>query len=413
MKSNNNLIVVLIMILIYEIALSFLKLDGLTITKIIFTIILWISAGIGVVSFFKNYTSIRKNIPKFALNILISIILWNLITITIGFNDTGSTATLLGNRFNVLALLIPFSIAFAFIPSNLYKINTFIFKFLKILLALIFLYYVLNLGNLDTTILRTLKHLMLLFTFSITTYLFHFKKKYIIVISFITTAILAYYVSDRTMIIRITLLLLSSISLSYYIKYNSKWIINILFFIFFIPGILLQHSITNNKSIIEDLVTDIDNEEYSTDTRTFLYQEVYLDLKKSSSLMTGKGANGTYFSDYFYQTQEDNSNRLSVEVGVLSIMLKSGFIGLILYLLILFSAIYLSFYKSNNYYVTGIGVMLLVYTVILFIENSIGYTLNNFIIWFFIGIALSKEMRAKSNKEVFNLLNFNKKLTYG
>ena len=413
MKSNNNLIVVLIMILIYEIALSFLKLDGLTITKIIFTIILWISAGIGVVSFFKNYTSIRKNIPKFALNILISIILWNLITIIIGFNDTGSTATLLGNRFNVLALLIPFSIAFAFIPSNLYKINTFIFKFLKILLALIFLYYVLNLGNLDTTILRTLKHLMLLFTFSITTYLFHFKKKYIVVISFITTAILAYYVSDRTMIIRITLLLLSSISLSYYIKYNSKWIINILFFIFFIPGILLQQSITNNKSIIKDLVTDINNEEYSTDTRTFLYQEVYLDLKKSSSLMTGKGANGTYFSDYFYQTQEDNSNRLSVEVGVLSIMLKSGFIGLILYLLILFSAIYLSFYKSNNYYVTGIGVMLLVYTVILFIENSVGYTLNNFIIWFFIGIALSKEMRAKSNKEVFNLLNFNKKLTYG
>ena len=413
MKSKNNIITLLILILIYEIALVIFKLDGLTISKIIFTCFIWISAVMGISEFLKNYTTIKKNIPQFLFKILILLIFWNFIAIIKGFYTIGGIGSLLGNRFNTLALLAPFTIAFAFFPSNLFKMNHFIILLLKIFIPLSFFYLIFNLENSGVVYLIVLKSILLAVTFVITTYHFQLKtNKKFILISTVLLSLISYFLSDRTMIIRIFLLLIALISMTHYIKHNSKWVLNVLFILIFIPGILIQNSITNNKSVITRLMSGVLDEELSTDTRTFLYTEVYTDLKKTNNFIAGKGANGTYFSDYFYETQEDTSNRLSVEVGVLSIMLKSGLIGVILYLLILFSAIYFSFFKSNNYYVIGIGMMLLMYTIILFIENSVGYSLSNIFVWFFIGIALSKEMRSKSNKEIFNLLNFNQKSTY-
>ena len=56
MKSNNNIFLFLILIIIYEIALVAFKLDGLTISKLIFTSFLWIAVTMGITEFLKNYT---------------------------------------------------------------------------------------------------------------------------------------------------------------------------------------------------------------------------------------------------------------------------------------------------------------------------------------------------------------------
>jgi len=95
-----------------------------------------------------------------------------------------------------------------------------------------------------------------------------------------------------------------------------------------------------------------------------------------------------------------------------AILLKGGLIAVILHLLLLFTAIYYAFFRSNNYYVVGIGHMLLIYTLLLFIENFVNYTSNNLFIWFFIGVCLSKEIRNMTNLEIKMIFKTKKHILY-
>jgi len=139
-----------------------------------------------------------------------------------------------------------------------------------------------------------------------------------------------------------------------------------------------------------------------------LYFEVFKDLLENNQLITGKGASGTYYSEYFRTAEGDSDTRLTVEVGLLAILLKGGLIAVFINLLILFIAIYLAFFRSKNFYVIGVGYMLFIHTIILFIENLSSFSSYNFIIWIFIGVCLSKEIRNLSNQQIKNIL-FNEK----
>jgi len=185
---------------------------------------------------------------------------------------------------------------------------------------------------------------------------------------------------------------------------NARWIPVVVLLTLFVPFYLIKTSIESKVSPFEKFLSRFEDMEMGVDTRTFLYQEVFEDLKNDNKLFTGRGSNGTYYSPYFDETGDDASHRLSVEVGILAIFLKGGFIAVALYLTILCMAIYQALFRSKNYYVFCIGLMLVVHALLLFISNPLDYSCYNMAIWFFTGVCLSKKISSLDNSEINNIL---------
>lgn len=404
-RSFNKLNLSLVLLLIYEINMAIFKLDGLSIPKLVITGFIWVSLGIAIHFFVKNYRKFRNSIPRFAFNVFWLIILWNLINIARSlYNDQGAITTLFGNVYTSLALLVPFTMVFSFRVKNLKNIKSYFFMLLKTGVLLFVFFFVFEAGVIDDRQLRVLQLLVLPTVFLITTFQFEQKKKKIFIfIGIILLFYLSYLSSSRTMMIRELLLILSLVSLYFYRKFHFKWILKATFILLLAPFVFIQTSMETGESAFQKSLSSVSDKEMSTDTRTFLYIEVYEDLVKHNQLFFGKGANGTYYSDYFNTDGGDTDTRLTAEVGVLGILLKSGLVGVTLYLLLLFVAVYYAFFRSNNYFVVGIGFMLFIHVLILFIENLVGYSSYNLFIWFFIGVCLSQEIRNMTNFEINNL----------
>ena len=187
-------------------------------------------------------------------------------------------------------------------------------------------------------------------------------------------------------------------------RFKKKWLLFLPLISLLTPIVLLQQGMATWVSPFEKYLSFSDDDNLSTDTRTFLYNELYSDLVNNNKLVIGKGATGKYYSEYFSNFDGDSSLRINVEVGILSVLLKGGLIALALHLAILFTAVFYSFFRSNNTYVVGAGFIVLVHTLLMFIENIIIYNTYNFLIWFFVGLCLSKEVRQMSNSQIMNLL---------
>ena len=178
-----------------------------------------------------------------------------------------------------------------------------------------------------------------------------------------------------------------------------------------LPGFL--ESFTSETSL---------NSSLSSDTRTFLYTEVFEDLSPLQQII-GKGFLGTYFSQVFFGFQSmaeyadaDSFNRFSVEVGVLELILKGGYIFLALYML---PIIYVTWkglcITSSSYKLEyNIYIYLLTEIVIFFIENSPWYHIHFFLLFFFTGYVYNqqkiRERMSKTSKPVSIRKTFNPNL---
>tara|TARA_B110000090_G_scaffold159286_1_gene175487 strand:- start:1260 stop:2015 length:756 start_codon:yes stop_codon:yes gene_type:complete len=233
-------------------------------------------------------------------------------------------------------------------------------------------------------------------------------SKKIVLLAIILLFYVSYSINDRTIFLSELMLIGCLIPIYFYRKFNFKWIIKVTFLFLFLPLNLIKSSVDSGESFFSKTELITSNQDLINDTRTFLYLEVFDDLVTNNNLLFGKGANGKYYSKYFNETGGDTDNRLTVEVGVLSILLKVGLVGLILYLFILSTSIYYAFFRSNNYYILCIGYMIFVYTIVLFIKNPLAYSCSNIFIWFFIGTSFSSEIRKMSNMEIRYLLKIKK-----
>ncbi|HSB92702.1 MAG TPA: hypothetical protein VLC28_06270 [Flavitalea sp.] len=135
------------------------------------------------------------------------------------------------------------------------------------------------------------------------------------------------------------------------------------------------------------------NEGLASDTRTFLYTEVFEDLSPVQRI-TGKGFLGTYFSQVFLGFQSiagyaeaDSYNRFSVEVGVLQLILKGGYIFLVLYLAPIIYTVWKGLSVSDKSFKLefNICIYLLTELVIFFFENMPAFNIHFFMIFFFTG----------------------------
>lgn len=402
----NWFILALFLITIYEVTMVVSGLSGISIEKILITLLIWFSFGITIVTFIAQIKSLREDISRTTYLLIIAFLVWNLISIirSIDF-DHGSMTTMFGNVFTTLALLIPFSLIFALDSRNLLR-----FKFYTISVTLMgFIYFLLLLVfNEDAVTLDQQRILFILFTpliFLITIIPFQNNKtRAFILFGSLIFFLLSMQMSHRTMQLRIVLLYIAFLAVFFSKRLNTRWILKLAYISLLVPFILLISSFKSGQSAFSKYLPSINDREMASDTRTFLYKEVLNDLTSHGKLIIGKGANGTYFSRYFRQAGGDTDTRLTVEVGLLSILLKGGVVAVMLNLSILFIAIYNALFRSNNYYIIGIGFILVVHAIILFFENVISYSLYNFMIWFFIGVSLSKSLRDLDNEQITDVL---------
>ena len=331
-------------LLFYELVIRIFYLDGLSILKILITILIWGSFGIALSEYIKKHKVLHKNIPKIAVVFLILLFSWNFIGIlTSILTRDGTIITIIGNAFTSLSLLIPFVLIFSINPHNIKALNSFFINLVLTSIPLFTIFYILGGGSLSHTQLQITFLFLQPVVFLILFLPFQHKKIKLLII---LGVILLFYVSSkasiRTMMIRELIHFVALFAVYLVQRFRVKMILVLAFFAIVTPFILLQQGITTGESPFEKYFSSSSEDEYSVDTRTFLYKEVYLDLVETNKMIIGKGANGRYYSDYFSAQEGDSPIRLNIEVGVLGILLKGGIIALIINLFLFLSAIYLS-----------------------------------------------------------------------
>jgi hypothetical protein len=147
------------------------------------------------------------------------------------------------------------------------------------------------------------------------------------------------------------------------------------------------------------------------DSRTFLFTELLADLNTTEKIF-GKGSLGTYYSPFFskvlryfehigeYWFALDNPTRITVEVGYLQMLLKGGFLLLILNFVMMLTAVYLALFKSENNFVKRLGIFILSLTLLSLISFRPAFTPTFILLWMAIGTVLSKKNRMMTNEEI-------------
>lgn len=221
-------------------------------------------------------------------------------------------------------------------------------------------------------------------------------KVFILIVSIIVFVV---SFTNRAGILRI--LISYSILLVYYLMQSvriSKKLINFLVFIILMIPLISIYLGIKGESVFESILGE--TESYSqmnpyADTRTFLYYEVFQDLKMNKAFIFGKGLNASYASESF-----QTFGRRMVEVGFLQILMKMGIVGVLLYLSVIITAIFKSIGKSSNLFIKSLGLLLAGYVLMLFIENVLAYNLLNVVIWIIVGMCYSPKLRALNDTEI-------------
>jgi hypothetical protein len=379
--------------------------DG-SMIKFVISLLIWLSFFSAFIYAIKKYNLIKKNIPPSILLVFLFLSTWNIINIFRSFMEgTATLKTMFGNSFTSLSLLIPVAMVFGIFHTNLRSFRKILFSFLTIglLVSPLGIPFLLSQNFFFFSI-----YFILIFgtIFLIPTLFYETILHKLIIVSSCLIMIILVTPDVRANFLRVILLLLTAICIYLYQKLHLKIILKLSFVMLVIPFYLLYIGYKSETSIFQAISKYSDSNE-TFDTRTFLYQEVLLDLKNTNSLIAGKGANGSYFSEYFLTHPGDSDTRLTVEVGILTILLKGGIIAVILNIYLFIYAIYLSLFRSNNYYAIAMGYFLLIHVILLFIENIVSYSLYNFIVWFCVGLCLNNHFRTLTSDQITILINGN------
>lgn len=348
----------------------------------------------------------RKDVPAAALNTFYVLLLINLIAFIRGFLDVagylewklmliGSTGGL--SMFIPLAVIVGVNYQYS---GRLLKLCTLILKYSFLIFPILIgfsIYY-----EAYSKIVIPVIFFVLLIPY------IKSKEKLIFLVVAVLSAVAAITWRSNIIHMVISIGLLSVFYFRRWISVNFLTMIQVLACL--IPCYYMYMGVVKGKSVFaaEDdkeyrLGASNESENLLADTRTVLYQEVLTDLVGSKTILYGKGANAKYKSEIFdeaiYQKGRNN-----VEVGLLNILLFQGVIGFIIQSLSLFMAVYYGTRRSRNTLTKILAMFLVSHWIILFIENSVSYSLYFYFTWMAVGLCYSKKFRSLTDSQLYRLL---------
>lgn len=145
-------------------------------------------------------------------------------------------------------------------------------------------------------------------------------------------------------------------------------------------------------------------EDLSTDTRTFIYEEVIESALRHNYVVCGRtparGNDSRAFGSF--NAEELNTGkyeRHKNEVCHPNIFTWLGLIGVILYSILYLKSSYLAIYKSDNRYIKLIGLFIAFNWAYGWIENATGFNIMNISIGMAIAMGFSESFRSMNDRE--------------
>jgi hypothetical protein len=125
---------------------------------------------------------------------------------------------------------------------------------------------------------------------------------------------------------------------------------------------------------------------------------VFKTLNEQNDWLFGQGAVGKYKTHL--ESKTIHGERFGSEVGFLNILLYSGFVGVILYALLLFIVSRNAIFYSNNWLSKMLGLVIISRWVLFFLEEFTQLDLNFYFLWLIIGLVSTKQFREISDERV-------------
>lgn len=134
---------------------------------------------------------------------------------------------------------------------------------------------------------------------------------------------------------------------TYFVFFSASLLINF-YYLFKKKHIVLLSTIAILSILFLDISISNIDDKFFIDTRSFLVPEVLSNLNSTADYVFGKGIDSRYFSDWFFNNDNDSSIRINIEIGILSLLYKSGAIFSLLFLFKVFKLINKNFKVLEN-----------------------------------------------------------------
>lgn len=392
---------------IYVLLLFLIKPNGINIQKILITSLLLFSV-ISIIFIFIKNKKLYRELPQVSRVLFSLIILWGCIVIIRGFSlSIQDWVTNFGNVYMALAWVVPFSIILGLKIENWsIVIKAIFFMFKLMMFAFLLIPFHGDLISEWTWLLRPVNFILLIglyrfrFVYKITIFL-------IIAISFVVAIKLNQRMEFLYLFLVIGFLFFDKIFIIKIQKRFLKYIIVSFIIVFTLVFTVGYEFVSDTISSVIDF----------QDSRTFLFTELFEDLSKTNDELYGRGSLGTYFSQFFENTRKyflfmgsgwpgDVPIRITTEVGYLQMILKGGYVMLVLNVLLYFYAVFVGIFKSKNKFIKRLGYYILVITILSLVSFRPAFTPTFILFWMAIGTVLSKKYRIMNDKEINNLIQF-------
>ncbi len=347
------------------------------------------ASGLMLLIFFFKMAKNSFDTSVYFKSVFIVLILWGGFTSLRGLSpNPKDLITLFGHLEMGWAWLTPFAVIFGFNIFNWLSIYNFS---AKVLLSASLLGVIGILINNEIFIFGVLE-LMAFLPIMMLLYSQQTKNNQkIIIVAFVSYLALSFFASQRANFIFILIIVIFFI-IEMYRRAATKFRKILISHIIILSSLFLAYQMT---TIVSSISSD---KEASTDTRTFLFEELFGDLSPMDELV-GRGSLGTYYSPYFGLLEElglpgDSSTRSVSEVAYLQMILKGGYITIALYLLLLLPAAYLGIFKSNNIVARMSGYYIITYLILWTVTYHPTYSARMLLLWMAAGTAMSSTARS-------------------
>jgi len=393
-KEGNILRIIILFALINSSV--FIAIGGSGIPRFIAMLLMNLSGLLLLFTFINNLKRFKKaHVGLYFRILFLLLVIWSLITVFRSFNfQAKRLISLFGHYLMGWAWLTPLAVIFGFNILNWPRLFNLFGKIL-LLSSIIGLFCFFYPVQYTYGLFESFAFLPIL----LLTFFFQSKKiKWVVLFSILVYILITFAISQRVNVLFLALIIIFAfiqfLTLNE-IKPTLK-IFTIIFLAFFSIVVIGKFDDFYNQ------VTQ--NEELTTDTRTFLFEELFQDMSQSE-LWIGRGAMGTYYSPYFdyigQQGLEGDSETRSVnEVGYLEMILKGGYVMMLLYILILLPAAFLGIFKSKNIISKMCGYFILAYLIVWGISYYPIYSAEYILLWMATGTAISGKNRRLTNKQV-------------